>query len=147
MTDPGTLVIRRVIRASREDIFDMWTRADSLRRWIRPPRALGATAETDPRVGGRFRIVMRGDRDYDHHGEYLVVDRPSKLSFTWISEGSDYQTSVVTVELFEKGPDRTELVLTHERLPPAKVEQHTEGWSEILGELASQFDARRRSLG
>jgi len=102
MNPPGTLVVRRVIRASREDIFDMWTRADSLRRWMRPPRALGATAESDPRVGGRYCIVMHGERDYDHHGEYLVVDRPSKLSFTWISEGSDYQTSVVTVELFDR---------------------------------------------
>jgi uncharacterized protein YndB with AHSA1/START domain len=139
MNPPGTLVVRRVIRASREDIFDMWTRADSLRRWMRPPRALGATAESDPRVGGRYRIVMHGERDYDHHGEYLVVDRPSKLSFTWISEGSDYQTSVVTVELFDRGVGETELVLTHEQLPPAKVEQHAEGWSEILGELASQW--------
>jgi len=134
-----TLVVRRLIRASREEIFDMWTRAENLRRWMRPPRATGASAESDPRVGGRYRIVMHGDRDYDHHGEYLVVDRPSKISFTWISEGSRYQTSMVTVELFDRGGGTTELVLTHQRLPPDMVSRHEEGWTEILGELASQW--------
>jgi uncharacterized protein YndB with AHSA1/START domain len=133
------LVVRRVIRASREEIFDMWTRAENLRLWMRPPRATGASAESDPRVGGRYRIVMHGDRDYDHHGEYLVVDRPSKLSFTWISEGSHYQTSIVTVELFDRGGGTTELVLTHQRLPPDMVSRHEEGWTEILGELAKQW--------
>jgi uncharacterized protein YndB with AHSA1/START domain len=125
-----------VISASREDVFDMWTRAENLRLWMRPPRATGATAQSDPRVGGRYRIVMHGDRDYDHHGEYLIVDRPSKLSFTWISEGSRGQTSVVTVELFDRGGGQTELVLTHERLPQEEVARHTDGWEEILGELA-----------
>ena len=62
---PDALVVRRVIRASREEIFDMWTEADNLRLWMRPPRALGASAESDARVGGRYRIVMHGDRDYD----------------------------------------------------------------------------------
>jgi uncharacterized protein YndB with AHSA1/START domain len=133
---PGALVVRRIIRASREEIFDMWTRAEKLRRWMRPPRASGASAESDPRVGGRYHIVMHGARDYDHHGEYLVVDRPSKLSFTWISEGSHDETSVVTVELFDRGSGQTELVLTHERLPDEEVGRHTEGWTEILGELA-----------
>jgi uncharacterized protein YndB with AHSA1/START domain len=137
---PEVLVVRRVIKASREDIFDMWTRAESLRLWMRPPRATGASAEADPRVGGGYRVVMHGDRDYDHHGEYLVIDRPSKLSFTWISEGSRYQTSVVTVELFDRGSGQTELVLTHERLPEGEVGRHTDGWTEILGELASAIE-------
>jgi uncharacterized protein YndB with AHSA1/START domain len=131
--------VRRVLRTSREDVFDMWTCAENLRLWMRPPRASGATAESDPRVGGRYRIVMHGDRDYDHHGEYLVVDRPSKLSFTWISEGSHHQTSVVTVELFDRGRGETDLILTHERLPPEEVARHTEGWTEILGELAATW--------
>ena len=139
--DQDALVVRRVIRASREEIFDMWTEADNLRLWMRPPRALGATAESDARVGGRYRIVMHGDRDYDHHGEYLVVDRPSKLSFTWISEGSHYQTSVVTVELFDRGGGQTELVLTHERLPQEEAARHAEGWTEILGELATAISS------
>jgi uncharacterized protein YndB with AHSA1/START domain len=141
--EPDALVVRRLIRASREEIFDMWTRAENLRLWMRPPRASGASAESDARVGGKYRIVMHGDRDYDHHGEYLVVDRPSRLSFTWISEGSHSQTSVVTVELFDRASGQTELVLTHQRLPAGEAGRHTDGWTEILGELAGAIRSRR----
>jgi len=136
MSAPGTLVIRRLIRASREDVFAMWTDAGSLEQWMTPGGSR-TTAELDPRVGGRYKIVMHGDRDFDHHGEYLVVDPPAKLSFTWISEGSEYQRSIVTVELFEKGDNQTELVLTHEQLPPAQVARHTQGWTEAVDKLAA----------
>ena len=139
MTGPAVVVVRRRIRASREDVFAMWTDARSLAQWMTPVSGSRTTAELHPRVGGRYTIVMHGDRDYDHHGEYLVVDPPSKLSFTWISEGSDYQRSVVTVELFETGADETELVLTHEQLPPAWVARHIEGWTAIVETLAARW--------
>ena len=103
-TAPSPLVIRRVLPASRADVFAAWTDANSLRQWMCPPGVTHTTAELDARVGGRYRIVMHAEKkDYDHHGEYLVVDPPSKLSFTWISEGTDLQPSIVTVELFDKG--------------------------------------------
>ena len=39
-------------------------------------------------------------------------------------------------DLVKRNGGQTELVLTHERLPPDEVARHTEGWTEILGELA-----------
>jgi uncharacterized protein YndB with AHSA1/START domain len=139
MSVPGTLVVRRTIPASREEIFDAWLTADSLKQWMCPTGVQSATATIDARVGGRYRIVMHGDRDYDHAGEYLVIDRPSKLSFTWISEGTDRQSSIVTVELFDTGRDGTELVLTHEQLPPGKVAPHVPGWTAIIEKLAASL--------
>jgi uncharacterized protein YndB with AHSA1/START domain len=137
---PGALVIRRLLPASRADVFAAWTDPSSLRQWMCPPGVTRATAEADARVGGRYRIVMHGEKkNYDHHGEYLVVDPPSKLSFTWISEGTDRQPSIVTVELFDRGANATELVLTHEQLPPAQVASHTRGWTEIVELLARQW--------
>jgi predicted dithiol-disulfide oxidoreductase (DUF899 family)/uncharacterized protein YndB with AHSA1/START domain len=139
-TSESTLVIRRLLPASRADVFAAWTDAHSLGQWMCPPGVTRTTAELDARVGGRYRIVMHGEKkDYDHHGEYLVVDPPSKLSFTWISEGTDLQSSIVTVELFDKGADATELVLTHEQLPPAKVAPHTQGWTEIVERLSRKW--------
>ena len=88
MSVPGTLVVRRTIPATREEIFDAWITADRLKTWMCPPGVTSATATIDARVGGRYSIVMHGERDYDHEGEYLVIDRPSKLSFTWISAGT-----------------------------------------------------------
>jgi uncharacterized protein YndB with AHSA1/START domain len=94
-----------------------------------------ATVELDPRVGGKFRIVMQHGRgEGEHWGEYLAIEPPARLSFTWMSANTERRPTVVTVEVFEHGAD-TELVLTQRRLPPDKVEPHRKGWSEILAKL------------
>jgi uncharacterized protein YndB with AHSA1/START domain len=58
--------------------------------------------------------------------EYLAIERPSLLSFTWISRATDHKPTVVTIEFHERGTG-TELVLTHRRLPPASVEGASAG--------------------
>jgi hypothetical protein len=45
----------------------------------------------------------------------------------------------VTVELIEKGRHQTELVLTHQQLPPDKVAPHVQGWTAIVEKLAGRF--------
>lgn len=130
------LIIRKTIPVSCEKVFAAWLDPEGMRSWM-CPADMSAEAHLDPRVGGAFRIVMKGrDRDYEHTGEYRVIDPPSKLVFTWISEGTDYQPTLVTVELFERG-EHCELVLTHERFPRAdKVPGHKRGWSQIADRLA-----------
>ena len=45
-----------------------------------------ARVEADARVGGRLHVVMEGDgRVITHTGEFLEVDPPNRLSFTWRS--------------------------------------------------------------
>ena len=129
------VIVRRVIDAPREEIFAAWLDPDSLAQWMKPGDVSHASAEIDPRVGGKFRIVMQHGRgDADHWGEYLAIDPPSLLSFTWISANTDLQSSVVTIELRE-ADGGTELTLTHRRLPPDKVASHTKGWSDIVRKL------------
>ena len=56
--------------------------------------------------------------------------------FTWSGPLTSHVTTLVSVELNQRG-DETELVLTHERLPTsAMVEGHTKGWRQILDHLA-----------
>jgi uncharacterized protein YndB with AHSA1/START domain len=101
---------------------------------MRPGDFTHATVAVDPRVGGGFRIVMQGrpqGGDHEHRGEYLVIEPPSLLSFTWISRSTDDKPTVVTIEFHERGTG-TELVLTHRRLPPKAVEGHRKGWTDIL---------------
>ncbi len=134
------LVIRRVMPAPREAVFAAWTDPESIREWMCPGDALTAEAELDLRVGGSYRIVMKSPtRAYDHTGEYLVVEPPSKLAFTWISKGTDHQPTIVTVELFERG-SQCELVLTHERFPtPEAMRHHKNGWGQIAERLAAHL--------
>ena len=134
---PGAdeLVVRRVLRVPRERVFAAWLDPALMARWMCPGDTHSATVELDPRVGGTFRIVTHHARgDEKHWGEYLAIEPPSRLSFTWISAHTDRRPSVVTVELSERGAD-TELVLTHRRLPPDKVEAHRGGWSDIVAKL------------
>ena len=68
---------------------------------------------TEPRVGGKFSfVVKRGGREIDHVGEYLELDRPHLLVFTWATRESLPATSRVVVEIV---PDDhgCELTLTH----------------------------------
>jgi uncharacterized protein YndB with AHSA1/START domain len=139
--NPGTrLTIRKLLSARREDVYDAWLDPESLAEWMRPNDGIRSTVEVDPRVGGAFRIVMRhSGGEYDHRGEYLVLDRPSKIVFTWISDGTGQRESIVTIELHARG-DETELVLTHEGLPDGEsARRHTEGWSGIASALAEHF--------
>ncbi len=133
---PDRLVVRRVIRASREVVFAAWTDPDSIRHWMCPGDIVTAEAQLDPRVGGSYRIVMKsGDREYEHTGEYLTVEPPSKLVFTWVSNSTGNQPTVVTIELFERG-DECELVLTHDRFASADAARHHKGgWGQIVDRL------------
>jgi uncharacterized protein YndB with AHSA1/START domain len=75
-----------------------WLDPKSLAQWMLPGDVAHTTVEIDPRVGGKFRIVMaHGRGDADHWGEYPIIDPPSLLSFTWISANTELQPSVVTI--------------------------------------------------
>jgi uncharacterized protein YndB with AHSA1/START domain len=134
------LVVRRRMAVPRERVFEAWLDSESLAHWMRPGDYTHASVTVDPRVGGGFRIVMRGRSgcgpgdgggEHEHRGEYLAIEPPSLLSFTWTSKATDHQPTVVTIEFHERGTG-TELVLTHRRLAPKAVEAHREGWTDIV---------------
>lgn len=138
--DSATVRVRRVIKAPREAIFAAWTDPASMRHWLAPRSLTVAKVEVDLRVGGAYSLVMRRENeDVPHHGVYREITPPERLSFTWISQGTQQRETLVTIELNEH-PDGTELVLTHERLPTAdQVARHTAGWTSIVEKLAKQF--------
>jgi uncharacterized protein YndB with AHSA1/START domain len=134
------LVVRRQIAVPRELVFEAWLDSESLAHWMRPGDCTTASVTVDPRVGGGFRIVMEGPTHgaVEHHGEYLAIEPPSLLSFTWISRPTEHKTTVVTIEFHERGAG-TELVLTHRGLPPKAVEGHRKGWTDIVRLLAQEL--------
>jgi uncharacterized protein YndB with AHSA1/START domain len=94
----------------------------------------------DARVGGAFSYkVKRGDDVIDHVGEFLELDPPHRISFTWgIAGQSDADPSVVIIDIAPT-PDGCRLTLTHE-IPAewaAYVERSRAGWEKMLGVLAS----------
>jgi uncharacterized protein YndB with AHSA1/START domain len=137
-TAGATVQLRRRVRASAEQVFDLWTKPDLMVRWMSPyPGAVDCKASCDLRPGGAFSLVMRSaESSREVSGTYVQIDRPRKLVFTWIGPLTNNVNTLVTVELTPRG-DETDLVLTHERLPTsAIVEGHTRGWGHILDHLA-----------
>jgi uncharacterized protein YndB with AHSA1/START domain len=134
------LVVRRQIAVPRARVFEAWLDSESLAHWMRPGDCTNARVTVDPRVGGGFRIVMEGPTHgvVEHHGEYLAIEPPSLLSFTWISRPTEHKPTVVTIEFHERGAG-TELVLTHRGLPPKAVEGHRKGWTDIVRLLAQEL--------
>ena len=149
-----TLVVRRRIAATREELFDAWTNHAGMRVWMCPGSVSSAEVEMDLRIGGALRILMRdAAAAYEHHGVFTVIDRPAVLAFTWIATATDMHATLVTVEFIARGELDTEVVLTHERWPRSEGrDQYRGGWSSILDKLAAflrgpqpthDFDSRR----
>ena len=51
--------VRRRVRASAEEIFELWTKPDLMARWMSPfPGVVNCKASCDFRPGGTFSLVM-----------------------------------------------------------------------------------------
>lgn len=141
---PAAVTVRRTISASAEQLFDAWMNPYALSIWMRPSSVRDTRATVEARVGGSYEIVMRTDAaSILHKGVYVLIDRPRKLVFTWISPYTDNSETLVTVDFLPAG-ERTEVVVTHEKLPEQERAGHEKGWSSALEHLAE--DSRRGLL-
>lgn len=128
----------RLIAAPRERLFDAWLDPKMLARFMTPgPNMSVPEAKTDPKVGGRFLVVMRtGDKDLPHQGTYRTIDRPNRLAFTWESPMSPVEGSTVTID-FGEAEGGTMVTLRHVRFPNEQSrDNHKAGWGHILDSLA-----------
>jgi uncharacterized protein YndB with AHSA1/START domain len=144
MTNEYALTVRREIDAPADVLFDAWLDAESLGTWLKPSGTQATRAETDPRVGGAFRIVMDLDESsVEHAGTYREIDRPRRLVFTWSSPATQFRDSVVTVT-FESSSDNSTLVEIHQVGLPDEAARagHHAGWSSTLVELGRTFDSK-----
>ena len=135
-----TVVVRKVLRASPEEVFNAWLDAEGMSAWMFPGPVIACRATIDARVGGAFHIVMDAPGiQFVHRGEYRVLDRPSKIEFTWLSSRMGFEETLVTIELHPAGDD-CELVLTHRRVPPKySAPELARGWTQIVEKLGAHL--------
>ena len=134
----GTLEVRRTFNAPRQRVYDAWTKAEEMKKWVGPGPMTATVAESDVRVGGKYRIAMRNPNGTEHraHGVYRVVDPPKKVVYTWTWETMpDVVDTVVTVEFLEKG-NSTEVVLRHDGLTADQKKPHEDGWIGCFDKFA-----------
>lgn len=137
MTDEPKLATARVERrlpAPPHEAYDAWLEEAMLARFISPPPG-AATVAIDPRIGGSLWIEMVfPDRRVIIEGEYLLLDRPNRISFTWRVDDRQIDT-VVTVTFEPAGEDETLMTILHTQLPPDWLESYDRGWGLIADSL------------
>ena len=132
MTDNEPLFKEIYIKASPAQVFSFLSEHDKFLRWM------GRALHIDARPGGIFRLDPNGKEII--RGEFLEVDPPHKLVFSWGFEVGDMDvppgSTVVEITLTPDG-DGTILRLTHRDLPrEGDVRpRHEAGWIHHLGRL------------
>lgn len=123
--------------ASAEAVFDAWLDPVLIGKWMFGPAVRDEQVVRtllDPRVGGAFSFVVRRQgKEINHLGEYLTIERPHRLVFTWTTADSLPATSRVAIEILSL-ENQCELTLIHEIQPEwldyaARIE---ESWSKML---------------
>jgi uncharacterized protein YndB with AHSA1/START domain len=135
-TKPSLTLTRRYA-APPAKIFAAWTDPKKLSHWFCPVGCVAVLAESDARVAGRYRIVVRAEsgEEHDVSGTFREVVADRKLVFTWAWRSTPERESLVTVELAPDGTG-TLLTLTHERFfDEAARDRHRAGWGPILDRL------------
>jgi uncharacterized protein YndB with AHSA1/START domain len=132
------LEVRRIIHASAEHLFAVWTEPQHLRAWWGPRDVSCPAAEVDLRVGGRFRIAnqLPDGRIIWISGAFEAIEPPRRLIYSWQLEPGPDAIERVTVS-FEPQGAATEVIVQHERIADRALrDQHEAGWQGCLDGLA-----------
>lgn len=118
------------IDAAPEAVFPFLTDPEKIVRWK------GVDARVEAAPGGEYRVQVTMTNLAV--GEYVEVDPPRRVVFTWGWEGDELLppgSSTVEIELVPDG-DGTIVRLTHSGLPDGADAGQLEGWQHFLPRLA-----------
>jgi uncharacterized protein YndB with AHSA1/START domain len=130
MNDDGVVEVSVHVAAPPETVFPYFTDPGRYVQWM------GGDATLEPVPGGSYRVRMRDG--VEAAGEFVEVDPPNRLVFTWgwthdhaVPPGA---TRVVVTLHPENGGTR--VVLRHHDLPGQEQRgHHRKGWELYLGRL------------
>lgn len=136
--EPLCLVVRRKIAATPRRLFDAWTRPEQLMAWWGPRGVRCSDAQVDLRIGGHYRIdnVLPDGSTITIQGQFLALDPPNSLAYSWTVGPDEGPAEQVTVR-FEAQGDETEVLIVHERIADQRTyADHEGGWWGCLDGLA-----------
>ncbi len=131
------VTIKKTVNAPIEKVFDAWLDPKILSKFMTPmPGMADSKVENEPKVGGKFTIIMHvGDDELPHTGVYLEINRPDKLVFTWVSQNS-IDDSRVTLVFNEVEKNKTDISLSQVKfIDEQSRSDHEGGWSNIIDKL------------
>ena len=131
--------------APRERVYEALTEPTALAKWWGPKGFSTPWIEHDLRVGGGFRFAMQPPDGEVFHlaGEFLEVDPPSRLVYTfrWEEPDRDDQETVVRLSVDCVG-EATEISLWQgEFATEARLALHRSGWADSLEKLQALIES------
>jgi uncharacterized protein YndB with AHSA1/START domain len=138
-SDNNTVSLKIMIHAPLEKTWEAWTDPALILKWFgSDPKGEGIKAEMDVRPGGKFEISFRDSNGTEHtcSGDYLVVEKPAKLSFTWNWKSEPGVESRVTVSFIDK-QNSTLMQFEHANLGSASKHDYLQGWQSTFAKLES----------
>lgn len=138
-----SLSLVRRIRARPAIVFEAVTTAEGIARWWGPDAGPVLFSESDPRIGGRYRLRFRmlDGSEHETSGEFLELVRPKRVVMSWRWEGGLEDPGESRVEIRLKSiPEGTELTFTHAQLSNEEARRsHEAGWTGALEKLTALF--------
>ena len=135
----GTITITRRLDHSLEHVFDAWLDPERASKFLfATPTGKMVRVDMDARVGGSFNITRRDGEDVEHVGNYVEIERPRRLVFTFGVPKYSSQMTRVSIDL-KPLPSGCELALTHEGVPAEWLDASREGWNKIVDGLSAHL--------
>lgn len=142
------VVITRTFPAGIERLWDAFTKKEDMLKWQSPIGMTTPHVEVDLRVGGKYAISMQyldTKEIVTVRGVFKVIEKPTKLVYTWKWDTSDMDETEVTVMFHENAKDETLVTLIHSgfSLHPTEYdiknnwtsETHQAGWTTAFEKL------------
>jgi uncharacterized protein YndB with AHSA1/START domain len=132
-TETTTVERELLIAASPETVWELLVDPDKASAWM------GMQSWSEPEPGGLYRVeIIPG---HVARGEYVELDPPRRLVFTWGWEGDANPvgpgTTTIEFELSAEG-EHTRLHFVHSGLPGAESgASHAHGWDHYFERLAT----------
>lgn len=134
MPDSGVLEVTVHIAAEPATVFPYFTDPARYAQWM------GRDAALQPVPGGSFRVRMRDGVEVS--GEFLEIDPPRKVVFTWgwTHERAVPPGSTRVVVTFASEDNGTRVVLRHYGLPEGQQRVgHHKGWIMYMDRLSTRI--------
>lgn len=138
---PVIACVERHFRQSPERVFDAFLDPERAGRFLfATPGGQMVTVEIEAKVGGRFRFIdRRAGEDVEHTGEYLEIERPRRLVFSFAVPKYSADVDRVSIDLTPSADGGCTLTLRHESAPEwAPTRRRAQrGWASILDRAAA----------
>lgn len=136
--------LSRTVAAPAEKIFDRWLIPTFVGSWMfgkHIGNEIVVDLQNEVRPGGSYNYhIKRNGKEFLHDGEYLKIDRPKRLSFSWREAvKKNAHKSRINLRLdTQDGKTKLRLSMQIDQALELYADEIKQQWSERLKMLASQ---------